>query len=130
MEDGYSSSSLNILSSLRKPFNVFEVENYFRRASKELGLLKPSYKECAIHYIRHLSEKILEDESLAIDIACEIYGVYRDLDYPEELSEWYYISEIIDDFGYGDNTLKLTKEALITSIVKEAESQLIRNSKY
>ncbi|WP_078414237.1 hypothetical protein [Priestia abyssalis] len=129
LENDCSSFSLNILSSLRKPLNIFEVEDYFRRALRELDLQEPSYEESAVYYIQHLSKKILEDESNAIDTAYEIYGVYRDLDYPEELSEWYYISEMIDDFRYGDNQSKLSKVALIMTIVKEAKNQLRKNRK-
>ncbi|MFE4354375.1 hypothetical protein ACFVSS_27305 [Peribacillus butanolivorans] len=129
LENDCSSFSLNILSSLREPLNIFEVEDYFRNALSELDIQEPSYKECAEFYIQHLSKKILENENNAIDIAYQIYVVVRDLDYPEDLEEWCNISDMIDDFRYGDNHSKLSKAALIVTIVNEAKNQLRRNSK-
>lgn len=129
LENDCSSFCLNILSSLRKPLNIFEVEDYFRRALRELDLQEPSYEDSAVYYVQHLSKKILEDESNAIDTAYKIYEVARDLDYPEDLEEWYNISEMIDDFRYGDSQSKLSKVALIMTIVKEAKNQLRKNRK-
>ncbi|HZG72855.1 MAG TPA: hypothetical protein VEY51_15055 [Chondromyces sp.] len=124
LENDRASLSLNILSSLREPLNIFEVEDYFRRALKELDWQEPSYEECAVYYIQHLSKKILEDKNHALEIAYDIYMVVRDLDYPDNLEEWCNISEMIDDFLYGDNRSKLNKEALIVTIVEEAKNQL------
>lgn len=129
LENDCSSFSLNILSTLREPLNIFESEDYFRRALSELDLQEPSYEECSAYYIRHLSKKILEDEENALDIAYQIYEVVRDLDYPEDLEEWCYISDMIDDFWYGDNHSNLSKAALIVTIVKEAKNQLRKSSK-
>lgn len=122
-----SSYSLNILSSLKEPINIFEVEEYFRRSLRELNLEEPSYDECALYYIGYLSRKILGDEDNAIDIADEIHDVVRDLDYPEDLEEWINICDMIDDYRYGDNHSKLTKAALIMMIVNGAKNQLERN---
>ncbi|WP_028391412.1 hypothetical protein [Bacillus cihuensis] len=129
LESDRSSCSLNILSSLGEPLNIFEVEHYFRKALNELDIQEPSYKECAEFYIQHLSKKIIKDENNAIDIAYQIYVVARDLDYPEDLEEWCNISEMIDDFRYGDNQSKLSKVSLIVTIVKEAKNHIRRHSK-
>jgi hypothetical protein len=129
IENDFASFSLNILSSLREPLNIFEVEDYFKRALRELELWEPSYEECATYYIQHLSKRILEEENNAIDIAYEIYEVVRNLDYPEDLEDWYNISEMVDDFRYSDNNSKLSKAALIMTIVKEAKNQLRKDSK-
>ena len=129
LENDYSSFSLNILSSLREPLNIFEVEGYFRNAVSELSIKEPTYTECAEFYIHQLSKKILENENNAIDIAYQIYEIVQDLDYPEDLEEWYNISEFLDDFKYGDNHFKLSKVALIRTIVNEAINHLRRNSK-
>ncbi|MBA9027649.1 hypothetical protein [Peribacillus huizhouensis] len=129
LESDCSSFSLNILSSLGEPLNIFEVEHYFRKALNELDIQEPSYKECAEFYIQYLSKKIIKDENNAIDIAYQIYVVARDLDYPEDLEEWCNISEMIDDFRYGDNQSKLSKVSLIVTIVKEAKNHLRRHSK-
>lgn len=124
LENDCSSISLNILSSLREPLNIFEVEDYFRRASKELDLQEPSFEECATYYIHHLSEKILNDENNTLEIVYEIYKVVRELDYPEELEEWCTISDMMDDFLYGGNNSNWSEATLLTIIAKEAKNTL------
>ncbi|MGG3798379.1 hypothetical protein [Metabacillus fastidiosus] len=126
LENNHFSFSINILSSLREPLNIFEIEDYFRRALKELDLQEPLYEECAEYYIWYLSKQILKDKENALDIA---YGIYKVVDYPENLAEWFNISEMIDDFRYGDNYLNLDKAALITIIMKEAQNQLERSNR-
>ncbi|PJO43810.1 hypothetical protein [Lysinibacillus xylanilyticus] len=129
LENNYSSFSLNILSSLREPLNIFEVEDYFGRALSEMELQVPSYEECARYYILHLSEKLLQDKNNAVDIVYDINTVIRDIDYPEDLEEWFIISDMIDEFHYGGNNFKLTKDELIATIMNEANSQLKNNKK-
>lgn len=129
LENNCSSFSLNILSSLREPLNIFEVEDYFGRVLSEMELQEPSYEECARYYILHLSEKILQDKNNAVDIVYDINTVIRDIDYPEDLEEWFIISDMIDEFHYGGNNFKLTKDELIATIMNEAKSQLKNNKK-
>lgn len=129
LKNNCSSFSLNILSSLREPLNIFEVEDYFRRALSEMELQEPLYEECARYYILHLSEKILQDKNNVFDIVYDINTVVRDIDYPEDLEEWLNISDMIDEFQYGGNYFKLTKEELIATIMYEAKNQLKNNKK-
>lgn len=129
LEDNCSSFSLNILASLREPLNIFEVEDYFRRALSEMELQEPSYEECARYYILHLSEKILQDKKNVFEIVYDINLVIRDIDYPEDLKEWFIISDMVDEFQYGGNDFNLTKEEVITAIMDEAKNQLKNNKK-
>ena len=129
LENNCSSFSLNILSSLREPLNIFEVEDYFRRALSELKLQEPSYEECARYYILLLSQKILQDENNAFDLVYDIQMVIRDIDYPEDLEEWLFISDMIDLFKYDGINFKLTKEDLLATIMDEAKNQLKNNNK-
>ncbi|MDZ5472360.1 hypothetical protein SM124_11435 [Bacillus sp. 31A1R] len=122
--NGFSSPSLNILSSLSEPLNMFEVEDYFNRASIELNLKKPSQEECVRFYIRDLLLKIIHEENHAIGLAYRMYEVVREHFINEEYSVWYEISEKIDDFRYGDNIHHITEKTLITHIVEEAKKQL------
>ncbi len=129
LENNYSSFSLNILSSLREPLNIFEVEDYFGRALSEMELQEPSYEECARYYILHLSKKILRDKNNAFDIVYDINTVIRDIDYPEDLEEWFTISDMIDEFHYGGYNFKLTKDELIATIMNEAKKSVENNKK-
>ncbi len=119
-----SSTSLNILASLREPLNIFEVEVYFNRAIDELGMKEPSYEQCAKYYVRYLLRQIIDDKNNAMNFAYKIYEVVRESFTNEELEIWYEISEMIDDFRYGDNLKKLTNDFIITIIVQEAKKQL------
>ncbi|WEA41353.1 hypothetical protein [Lysinibacillus fusiformis] len=124
LEDNCSSFSLNILASLREPLNIFEVEVYFRRALSEIELQEPSYEECARDNILHLSEKILQDKNNVFEIVYDINTVIRDIDYPEDLKEWFIISEMVDGFHYGGNAFNLTKEEVMTAIMDAAKNQV------
>ncbi|WP_431807692.1 hypothetical protein [Lysinibacillus sphaericus] len=129
LENNCSSFSINILSSLREPLNIFEVEDYFSRALYEIELQEPSYEECAKYYILHLSEKILQDKTNVFDIVYDINTVAREINYPDDLEEWLYISDMIDEFHYGGNDFNLTKEEVIAAIMHEAKNTLKNNKK-
>ncbi|MER2154018.1 MAG: hypothetical protein ABS917_07500 [Solibacillus sp.] len=124
LENDTSTTSLNILASLREPLNIFEIEEYFKRALGELSMTEPSIEECAKHYIRHLLKEILNDKNNAIKLANQIYEVVREHFFNGELEIWYEISEMIDDFRYGDNPRNITHEFLISTIVHETKKQL------
>ena len=124
LENEVSTTSLNIHASLRAPLNIFEVEDYFNRALDELGIEVPLFEECAKCYIRFLLMQIVDDNNKAIDLAYEIYEVIREHFSNEELNKWFEISEMIDDYRYGDNIDNFTKEFIITIIVQEAKKQL------
>lgn len=113
-----------MLSSLSEPVNIFEVENYFKRAAEEIQLQKPSYNACSIHYLQHLANQILMDGTQAIDNAYEIYEIMREMDEAPCYTTWYEISELIDDYRYGDNPTNLTLPALLTSIQRAAKQLL------
>ncbi len=120
LENGFSSPSLNILASLEEPFNIFEVEQFFIRAINELSLPEPSYEESMEGYVQYLLHQIMLDNESAINSAYEIYKVLRENFDNEKVDIWYEISEMMDDFHYGDNVKNITRESLIKIIVQEA----------
>lgn len=127
LHNGKSSPSLNVLVSLIKPVNIFEVEEYFNRSMNELNIAKPSYEESARHYIRYLLKEIVEDPSIAIDNAYRIYRIVREHFLNEEQDIWYEISEMIDDVLYGDNIKNVTRISLTKIIVIESKHQMKSN---
>lgn len=118
LENDFSSESLYILSSLREPLNLFEVEDYFDRTFVELNLTIPSPEECAHAYIEMLCKEMVSGGSDPFPIIDNIYLVVREYAL-HELTEWYDISEQIDNLCYGDNYRNTTKEALIALIKKK-----------
>ncbi|MCK2004453.1 hypothetical protein MZM54_24020 [[Brevibacterium] frigoritolerans] len=127
LEKDFSTQSLNILSSFSEPLNIFEVEDYFSRIIRELSLQEPLHEECAKYYLYKLLRKIINGEEDVLEIAYEIYNIIREHFTDEELSVWYDISEKIDDYRYGDNITKITKDDLINAIGSEAKKQLNSN---
>ena len=63
-------------------------------------------------------------KNIAIEIAYELYKVSCEHINTENSSKWYEISEMIDDFRYGDNVANITQDNLIRVIVQEAKNQL------
>lgn len=127
LENDNSTTSLNILASFREPLNIFEIEEYFKRAMSELSMKEPSNEECAKYYILHLLKEILNDKNNAINLTYEIYEVVGEHFFNEESEIWYIwyeISEMIDDFRYGDNPRNITHEFLINIIVHKTNKQL------
>ncbi|WP_100532690.1 hypothetical protein [Bacillus sp. mrc49] len=113
-----------ILASFCEPDSIFEVEDYFSRSIRELGLQEPLPEDCTNDYMEILLTKISNGEGDVLEIAYEMYTVVRKHFLNESLSVWYDISEKIHDLQYGDNIESLTKGALITTIVEEAKTQL------
>ncbi len=127
LENSDTSTSLNILSTLSETLNIFEVEDYFQRAVRELDVEEPPQDECTKYYFWYLLKQIIDNESYAINYAYEIYQVVPEEYVSENLNVWYEISEMIDDYRYGDNIEEITREYLITTIVKQAKKQLNSN---
>ncbi|PIC87046.1 hypothetical protein CSV72_03430 [Sporosarcina sp. P20a] len=123
-----STPSLNILASLTEPLNIFEVEEYFNRALYELDITEPSYEDSAKHYVRYLLRQIVDDPGLAIENADEVYTIARDHFHGEEHDRWYEVSELIDDFLYGDNSENITRAYLTQFILQVSKQQLDHHS--
>ncbi|MCO0598031.1 hypothetical protein NGI46_11220 [Peribacillus butanolivorans] len=125
-----SSPSVNIISSFPFDENIFEVEVYFKRALNELVIEKPTLERCARAYIGHLANEIIKENnhSLTFDFAYMIYRIVAsDLDYPNDLMEWYEISEMIDELRNGDIPLEFNENDVISRIKNEAGKYFIRD---
>ena len=123
LENDVSSPSVNIISSFLNGESIFEVEEYFNRALNELEIQKPTFEICARAYIGHLANKIIKENnhSFTFDFAYKIYRIVAsDLDYPDDLMEWYEISEMIDEQRNGDIPLEFNESQVISTIKNEA----------
>jgi hypothetical protein len=123
LESNVSSPSLNIISSLSSDENIFEVEDYFKRALKELGIKAPTTEISSRAYIAFLASNIFRVESLSemFDLAYKIFRIVAELQYPEDLMEWYEISEMIDQIQYDDLPLEFNEEDIKSKIENEAK---------
>jgi hypothetical protein len=124
LEKGISSPSLSILSSFSNGDNIFEVEAYFKRALKELEIEEPCFEESARGYIRFLAEEIImtADHSRIFDWAREIFLIVAtELDYPDDLMQWYEISELIDRLKYDEEAMDVVEGDVLSVIREEAK---------
>ena len=126
LKNGVSSISLNVISSLRSTENIFEVEHYFKDAVKELKIEFPTIEISSRAYIASLAIQILNKENMIelFNLAYEIYRITSDLQYPEDIIEWYNISEMIDQIRYDNSPLKFTEEAVKSKIKHESKRLL------
>ena len=120
-----SSPSVNILSSISYNESIFEVEVYFKRALQELSIQAPTIETCTRDYLGYLAAKILEanSHSAIFDLAYMMYRIIAsDLDYPDDLMEWYEVSELIDQLRYSVEPTELNEEEVISRIKIEASN--------
>lgn len=123
LENNVSSPSVNILTSFSFNDNIFEVEVYFKKALNELAIQKPIFDICARAYITHLANIIIKENnhSVTFDLAYMIFRIVAlDLHYPDDLMEWYEISEMIDVIRYGDTPLDCNEDEVVSRIKNEA----------
>ncbi|MFD2216432.1 hypothetical protein [Metabacillus endolithicus] len=131
LERNESSPSINAISSFSNDDNIFEIEDYFKRALEEIEIKQPSHVTSARGYIAHLAMRIiiLENPSEILDLAYRIFRIVgKELLYPDDLIEWYEISEMIDILRYGDDVHLEFEKDVITKIKTEA-NLLLKNDK-
>lgn len=108
------------LASMREPFNLFEIEEMFDRAMKEIQREAPSKELCLNDHIKNLHSQLLMPNVEAVSIVREIYSCTIDHDLFEEQMNWQGISDAIDDFQYGDNQHRYTQEQIDEMIIAHA----------
>ncbi|MEK3981464.1 hypothetical protein MKY37_20845 [Psychrobacillus sp. FSL K6-2836] len=121
LENDVSSTSVSIISSFSFGDSIFEVEVYFNRALNELEIHKPTFEVCSRAYIGHLANKIIQANNhlMIFDLAYMIFRIVSDLHYPDDLMEWYEISEMIDELRYGDTPTEFNIDGVISRIKNE-----------
>lgn len=122
LEKNVSSPSVNIIASFAPNANLFEVEDYFQKALKELQLELPAIESSSRAYIALLATEIMreENEVQLAEFAHEIFRIVVDLQYPEDLLAWYSISEMLDRLTYDTVSLDFTKDNVKAKIKEEA----------
>ena len=75
----------------------------FEEAIKALHQKSPSKEQCVNYHIKILHSQLLMPTKNALSIVKEIYNCTIKHDIFEEQMNWQEISDVIDDFQYGDN---------------------------
>lgn len=122
LQNNVSSNALNRIAALTPKHNLFEVEDYFKKALNELQIELPMIEPSSRAFIALLATQILreENETELFQLAQEIFGVVIDLQYPEDLMGWYNISEMLDRLKYDTVPLDFNKEDVKAKIKEEA----------
>lgn len=87
--DGKDSPSLRILAGLDENSSSFEVEEYYRRARRELSLPEPTEEEALREYAVHLSRQILEPGSDFEKLAGMLHELCWTNHFPEGMMGWF-----------------------------------------
>ena len=122
LQTNVSSTSLNIIASLASNHNIFEVEDYFKKSLNELHIVPPVIEPNTRAYLCLLASLILKEEAETeiFKLAQEIFSIVIELQYPEDLIEWYNISEMLDRIQYDAAPLDFNKEYVKLKIQEES----------
>lgn len=106
--------------SLTDSLNLFEIEAMFVEAMKKWQRSAPSIEECIAFHLQSLHSQLLIPNVNAIKVVKEIYGCAIQHTCNEDQMNWQEISDVIDDFQYGDNQTGYTEELINNMITANA----------
>ena len=106
--------------SAAESLNLFEIEEMFNDALKAAQIEAPSEELCLHHHLRHLHSQLLMPVKDAELIVKEIYDCTISHGVFEEQLNWQEMSDVIDDFKYGDNLNGYTENLVNEMIIAHA----------
>lgn len=116
--ESLDSPSLRILAGLTAPWNQFEIDQYLKRCSEELGWSIPSDDELPRLYAGFIAEDMLSG-SLALIAGC---GQLRELltkaQRPAYLERWIMIGSLVEAVREGHLSLASVEEELRAEALK------------
>ncbi|TXC85848.1 hypothetical protein FS935_19590 [Metabacillus litoralis] len=98
--------------SIKKPLNIFEIEEMFAGVMKALQQDEPSKEQCFDYHINQIHSQLLLPNSNALSIVKEIYTFTIQHELYEQQMNWQEISDLIDDYQYGDNYNEYTMDKI------------------
>ena len=93
LESDLDTKNIRILASLRNAASPSEVEDYFNRCLKDLGLTMPDHRECLFEYARGLAQQILSGDLAPLEGCSQIYRIVHELKFPGEMISWVFLDE-------------------------------------
>ena len=121
LEIGNESDSLFKLAALTADANLFEVESYFKQASRELQL---ELRELTSYEVmKVLTQEIVEtiDEEEMKRLARELFHLACEAGYPENMSAWLEISDMQDRLQYDAVKPPYTEQDVLKKIQQAAK---------
>ncbi|MDB2358102.1 hypothetical protein N9V86_03180 [Opitutales bacterium] len=102
LEEGHETPSLCILAGLEPLLNHFEIQDYFKRSLRELGIERKQKEEEIRIYATETVRHIL-DESIDYKTGVSLLSsVCISCDYPSYLMDWYSLDDAISDIESGN----------------------------
>lgn len=106
--------------SIAESLNLFEIEGMFDDALKAAQIKAPSEELCLHNHLRILHAQLLMPGQNTMSIVKEIYDCTISHGIFEEQLNWQEISDVIDDFKYGDNLNGYTRDMVNKMIIAHA----------
>jgi hypothetical protein len=97
LSQGYESPNLIILAGFTAPLDHFEVQDYTKRAIRELGLDIPKVAAGIIAYARDLVKDIIDNPSVMGQRLRVLSDLHIQENYLKDLYEFYLLSNAYDD---------------------------------
>lgn len=114
LEQGVDTKNLAVLATFIQPLNEFEVEDYFQRVLRELGIRQPCAEEAIEGYAKALAKEVIDGE-LAPEVgASMIYQANVQAGYPESFGEY----TVLDDEWYCECINGWSKQQRREEIIK------------
>lgn len=123
LEQGRDSKSLRILAGLDAS-SVFEAEDFFQRAVRELQIKEPDASTATRAYACELAQRLAAGTLDPTESVHRLYEICVAADYPSELMVWYELDDAVADVTAGHYPWAyqtLTRENLPEVVRKEAQ---------
>jgi hypothetical protein len=93
LEEGYDTEHLRMLASLGPAPDLADVTYSFDQTIHELNWIVAPLPILLRLYAQDIARNILEDTRPPLDGCHEIYAIYRDLGYPDDMKPWLYLDD-------------------------------------
>lgn len=95
LSKGFDNESIEMLASLglELPIDTDEAKSYYEKICNELKISFPEKKQALMAYAKYLAKKIVDKKITPENGASMLFRVCMEADYPEELLDWYVITE-------------------------------------
>jgi hypothetical protein len=95
LSKGLENESIEMLASLglEHPIDTDEAKLYYGEICKELKISFPEKQQSSMTYAKYLAKKIVNKEITPENGASMLFKICMEADYPEELIDWYIITE-------------------------------------
>lgn len=127
--EGSDSPALRILAGLEPLTDRFEAEDYFRRATRELGIRVPAVDEMLDLYAEDLCRQLLDGRIPPKEALSKLCRVTIASGYAERHMDWFYVCDAFDCLEEGKHLYpSATLENCEELLRKEAKVFLSRSN--